>query len=79
MEIRLPERLETKLNRLASEQGRDAAGLVVEAIERMVDYDGWFLAEVKKGLAQIENGETLTHEEAGARLEKYMSAKYQVA
>ena len=36
----------------------------------MVNYDEWFLAEVDKGLAQIESGQTLSHEEVGARLDE---------
>jgi predicted transcriptional regulator len=45
----------------------------VEAIERFVDYDAWFLAEVDKGLAEVESGETLSHEEVGAQLQRYLS------
>jgi len=32
--------------------------------------DRRFLREVEKGLAQVERGEVLTHEEVGARLER---------
>jgi predicted transcriptional regulator len=39
----------------------------------MVEYDDWFVREVEKGLAQIERGETLTHEEVGARLAKRLT------
>jgi predicted transcriptional regulator len=34
--------------------GRDSEALVMEAVERMVDYDEWFLAKVERGLAQVE-------------------------
>jgi predicted transcriptional regulator len=49
--------------------------LAREAIERLVDYDDWFLREVEKGLAQIEPGETLGHDEVGARLERRLTDK----
>jgi predicted transcriptional regulator len=39
----------------------------------VVEYDDWFVREVEKGLAQIERGETLSHEEVGARLEKLLT------
>ena len=42
--------LEAKLSRLASEQGRDRESLVVEAIERMFNYDEWFVQEVSNRL-----------------------------
>jgi len=49
--------------------------LVREAIERLIEYDDWFVREVKKGLAQIDQGRTLTQEEVGARLKKYLTDK----
>jgi len=46
-----------------------------EAIERVVDYDGWFIREVEKGLASADRGDLLTHEEVGARLERLLAEK----
>ena len=63
MEVRLKPDLEEKLSRLANEKGRDRESLVVEAVERMVDYDAWFVQEVEKGLASAERGEFIEHEE----------------
>lgn len=74
MEVHLTPDLQAKLLRVA-ERGRDAEILAKEAIERFVDYDEWFMCEVQKGLAQIERGEVLTHEEVGARLEKLLIEK----
>jgi predicted transcriptional regulator len=48
---------------------------VQEAVQRLVDYDQWFVCEVEKGLAQIERGEVVEHEEVGARLEKLLNDK----
>lgn len=69
MNLALPEELEAKLSRLAAEQGRDRDSLIVEAVERMVDHDAWFTAEVEKGLADLDRGATLSHEELGQRLQ----------
>jgi predicted transcriptional regulator len=38
---------------------------VQEAIERFVDYDGWFIQQVEKGLAAADRGEFVEHEEIG--------------
>lgn len=65
MEVRLDPKLEEKLARAAAEQGRDREALVVEAVERMLSYDEWFLAEVEKGLAAADRGELLDHEDVG--------------
>ena len=47
---------------MATQQGRDAETLVLEAVERLVDYDGWFLQEVDKGLAAADQGEFIEHD-----------------
>jgi predicted transcriptional regulator len=75
MKVHLSADLELKLTRIAAEQKRDSESLVREAVERLVDYDAWFLREVDEGLAQVERGQTLSYEKAGARLEKYLAAK----
>ncbi|HVM94505.1 MAG TPA: hypothetical protein VMT67_16910 [Terriglobales bacterium] len=63
MEVQLTPDLEAKLARLASESGRDKQLLAREAIERLVDHDEWFVAEVDKGLAAAERGELIEHDE----------------
>lgn len=61
MEVRLNPDLQAKLMQLASQQGRDTEALVVEAVERMVNYDEWFIREVEKGIAAADRGEFIEH------------------
>jgi predicted transcriptional regulator len=63
MEVRFKPDLQEKLSRLAAQQGRNSESLVVEAVERMVSYDEWFLQEVEKGIAAADRGEFVDHEE----------------
>jgi predicted transcriptional regulator len=63
MEVRLNPDPEGKLTRLATQQGRDTESLVVEAVERMVNYDEWFIREVEKGLAAADRGEFIDRED----------------
>jgi len=70
MDVHLSPELQAKLERLAAQQGRDTESLVHETLERLVEYDEWFIREVDKGLAQVERGEVLEHEEVGTRIEK---------
>jgi predicted transcriptional regulator len=63
MEVHFKPELEAKLSRMAAEQGRAAEMLVEEAVERLVDYDEWFLREVEKGLAAADRGEFIEHSE----------------
>lgn len=73
MEVTLSAELQAKLVRLAQERGTNPQELAREAIKRLVDDDDWFVREVEKGLAQIDGGQTLTHEEVGGRLNKRLT------
>ncbi|MFZ0705000.1 MAG: hypothetical protein WAM71_05300 [Candidatus Korobacteraceae bacterium] len=68
MEVELTPDLQAKLTRLAAEQGRDTQALVRDAVERLVDYDEWFLREVDRGLAAANRGEFIDHEKVRACL-----------
>ena len=75
MEVKLSPELQAKLENIAAQQGRDSASLVHEAVERLVGHDEWFMRQVEKGLAPIERGETVLHEEVAARMEKLIAKK----
>ena len=70
MNIPLSPDLEAKLARLAAEKGCAADALVVEAVERLVSYDEWFLKEVEKGLLAAENGKFVDHDAVGKLIRK---------
>lgn len=70
MEVRLNTDLQAKLARLASQQGRESEALVIEAIERMVNYDDWFLREVEKGVAAADRGELISHDEVRKAIDR---------
>jgi predicted transcriptional regulator len=72
MEVHIDADLEAKLSRVATQQGRDAETLVLEAVERLVDYDGWFLQEVDKGLAAADGGEFIEHD----AIQKLIDVRY---
>ena len=75
MEIELSPELQARLDRIASEQGRDSKSLVREAVERLAGYDEWFIREVEKGLAQVDRGEVLEDKEVAARMENLIREK----
>ena len=72
MEVHFPPDLQDKLNRVAAQQGQEAESVVNEAVERMIDYDEWFLREVGKGLAAADRGEFVEHDEIG----KFIESRY---
>ena len=65
MELHLSQESEGKLVAAADRRGVSVEVLAREALERAVDYDDWFLREVETGLAQIDAGQTLTHDAVG--------------
>jgi len=70
MDVPLNPELQAKLRRLAEQQGRASTALIVEAVERMVNYDEWFLREVDKGLAAADRGELLDHSDVGKMIDE---------
>ena len=70
MGVKITPDLEAKLTRLATERGQDTQALVREAIERLVEYDEWFLREVEKGLAAADHGELIDHEDVGKLIDR---------
>ena len=63
MDVPLNPDLQAKIRRLAEQTGRASTALIVEAVERMVNYDEWFLREVDKGLAAADRGDLVEHSE----------------
>jgi predicted transcriptional regulator len=61
MDVPLNPDLQAKLRRLAEQQGRASTALIVEAVERLVNYDEWFLREVDKGLAAADSSRLVDH------------------
>lgn len=70
MEIRLRPDLQAKLDRVAAENNRDVEEYVRQLVEHYVDHDAWFRQQVKRGLDQLDRGDSLTHKEMGARIEQ---------
>jgi predicted transcriptional regulator len=70
MELHLTPELQAKVNQTAAENNRGAEEYVQQLVEHYLDHDAWFRQKVKNGLAQLDRGEFLTHEEVGTRLEQ---------
>jgi predicted transcriptional regulator len=63
MEVRFSPESEAELKRAASERGRTIDQLVHEIVEAYLNHDKWFRAEVQKGLAQLDNEESVSDDE----------------
>jgi predicted transcriptional regulator len=68
MEVRFPPEKEARLRDFANRSGKDAAQLVEEAVDRLLEYDAKFAEAVDEGRAAARRGELLEHDEVVARI-----------
>lgn len=74
MEIPFAPDLEAKLNRIASQTGKGAGQVVQELVASYLDYDEWFRQEVAKGLASLDRGKSVSHEEVRRQMERILGS-----
>jgi predicted transcriptional regulator len=75
MEIHLTPEKEALLRQVAARTGQDAAQVIQEAVDRLLDHDAWFIQEVEKGQSQAAKGDLIEHDEVVARIEKRLKDK----
>ena len=61
MEVHFTPDQQAKLTSMAAAQGCAAEALVREAVDRLLNYDEWFVREVEKGLAAADRSEFVEH------------------
>lgn len=70
MEVNLSPDKEARVRQLANRTGKEAAQVVEEAVDRMLEYDERFLAAVDEGRASARKGDLLEHDEVVKRIEQ---------
>ena len=70
MEVHFTPELQAKLDRVAAETSRRVDDYVQQLVDNYLDHDVYFRHKVTASLVKLDNGEFLTHEEVGARLDK---------
>lgn len=68
MTIRLDPHLKAKLGRLADGTRRSRSFLAAEAVQAYVDRELAIIEGIERGLADVETGKTVSHEDAMATL-----------
>jgi predicted transcriptional regulator len=69
MEVQLSPEQEAQLQDVANRTGRNTAQLVVDAVDRMLEYDTRFIRAVEEGRAAARRGDLLEHDEVVSRIE----------
>ena len=74
MEISLTPELEAKLNQIALQTGKEPDQIVRELVASHFDHDEWFRQEVARGLASLDSGKSVSHEEVRRQMERILSS-----
>jgi len=74
MEISLAPELVAKLNRIASETGKGPDQVVQELVANYLDHNEWFKQEVERGLASLDSGKFISHEEVRRQMDRILSS-----
>lgn len=74
MTIRLDPQLKAKLGRLADGTRRSRSFLAAEAVKTYVDRELAFIEGIKRGLADVEVGRMVSHEDAMASLRQMIDS-----
>jgi predicted transcriptional regulator len=70
MEISLTPEMQEKLNQIASQSGKGPQEVVQELLANYLEHDAWFRNQVARGLASLDRGESVSHDEVGRRMER---------
>ena len=69
--VRLDEGILGRVDHLAGELSRSRSWVIKRAIERFLEYEEWFVKEVKDGLKEVERGEIATEAEVADRFKRW--------
>ena len=72
MEITFAPELQAKLNRIASETGKGPDEVVRELVASYLDHDEWFRQEVAKGLASLDRGKFVSHDDLRHQMDRIL-------
>ena len=70
MEVSFAPELEARLRRIASQTGKGTDEVVRELVANYLDHDEWFRQEVAKGVASLDRGKFVSHDEVRRQMER---------
>jgi predicted transcriptional regulator len=70
MELHFSPDVETRLQQVASANGKDAEQLVQDTVAHMLENQARFIAGVQRGIEQAERGEFVEHKDVLNRIDR---------
>lgn len=72
MEVHFTPEQEAKLAQAAAQQGRNPGDLVRQVVARYFDEESRFVDAVRRGEEALDRGDSLSHEQVGKRLQRFL-------
>ncbi|HKP79436.1 MAG TPA: hypothetical protein VJU34_09960 [Phenylobacterium sp.] len=72
--VELTDEQEAHLRAAASREERSVEAVVADIVQRQMDYDAWFVDEVRRGVEEADRGELVDHGEVVAEAEARRAA-----
>ena len=66
--VRFAPEILDRLDKMAEQLDRPRAWIIKEAVAQYLERETWYLAEVQKGVDDVEAGRVISHDEMAARL-----------
>ena len=66
--VRFDLEIREQLDKMAEQMDRPRAWIIKEAVAQYLERETWYLAEVQKGIDDMEAGREISHDEMAARL-----------
>jgi predicted transcriptional regulator len=72
MDVHFTPDVQARLTQRATEHGCDPSQVVQDVVSRYFAEEDRFVEAVKRGEAALDRGESLTHEQVGERLRRFL-------
>ncbi len=69
--VRIDDELLRRVDGIAKSLSRPRSWIIAQALDRFVNYEEWYVQEVKEGLAEVERGEIATDGEVANSFKKW--------
>ena len=69
--IRIDDEILGRIDGLAKALSRSRSWVINQAIDRFLDYEEWYVKEIKYGMAEVENGDIASDEEVVDKFRKW--------
>ena len=69
--VRLEEDVLKRLDGIAEAMNRPRNWVIQQAVNQYLEYEAWFVEQVKAGLREVEEGKVAAHDKVVARFKKW--------